>query len=136
MVVPRLVRQALDRQPLTVYGDGAQTRCFCHVTDVVDALIRLLNEPSAVGDVFNVGSSEEISIEQLAALIIDKTGSPSSIVHVPYDVAYETGFEDMVRRVPDVGKLESLTGWRAQRSLAQILDDVIDEVRSEMGAGQ
>jgi UDP-glucose 4-epimerase len=135
MVVPRLVHQALDGQPLTVYGDGSQTRCFCHVTDVVDALVRLLNEPAAVGDVFNVGSSEEISIEQLARLIIDKTGSPSSIVHVPYDVAYETGFEDMVRRVPDVSKLEALTGWHAKRSLAQILNDVIDEVRSEVAPG-
>ena len=129
MVVPRLVHQALDGAPLTVYGDGAQTRCFCHVTDVVDALVRLLNEPTAVGDVFNIGSSEEISIEHLARLIIDKTGSPSSIIHVPYDVAYEMGFEDMVRRVPDVSKLESLTGWHAQRSWTQILDDVIDEVR-------
>jgi nucleoside-diphosphate-sugar epimerase len=135
MVVPRLVHQALNGTPLTVYGDGAQTRCFCHVTDVVDALVRLLNEPSAVGDVFNIGSSEEISIEHLARLIIDKTGSPSSIIHVPYDVAYETGFEDMARRVPDVRKLESLTGWHAQRSLTQVLDDVIDEVRCEVGPG-
>jgi len=132
MVVPRLVHQALEGAPLTVYGDGAQTRCFCHVTDVVDALVRLLNEPTAVGDVFNIGSSEEISIEELAALIIDKTSSTSPVLHVPYEVAYEVGFEDMVRRVPDVSKLESLTGWHARRSLAQVLDDVIDEVRSEV----
>ncbi len=131
MVVPRLVRQAVDGAPLTVYGDGSQTRCFCHVTDVVDALVLLLNEPTAVGDVFNVGSSEEISIEQLAKLIIDKTASTAEVVHVPYEVAYEVGFEDMVRRVPDVSKLESMTGWHAQRSLDQILDDVIYEVRSE-----
>jgi UDP-glucose 4-epimerase len=131
MVVPRLVNQALDGAPLTVYGDGAQTRCFCHVTDVVDGLLRLLDEPTAIGDVFNIGSSEEISIEQLARLIIDKTSSTSQILHVPYEVAYEVGFEDMVRRVPDVSKLEALTGWQAQRSLAQILDDVIDEVRSQ-----
>jgi len=134
MVVPRLVHQALEGAPLTVYGDGAQTRCFCHVTDVVDALVRLLNEPTAVGDVFNIGSTEEVSIEQLARLIIDKTSSTSPVLHVPYDVAYEVGFEDMVRRVPDVSKLESLTGWHAQRSLAQILDDVIDEVRSEVSS--
>ena len=132
MVVPRLVHQALDGAPLTVYGDGAQTRCFCHVTDVVDALVRLLNEPTAIGDVFNIGSSEEISIEQLARLIIEKTSSASPVLHVPYEVAYEVGFEDMVRRVPDVGKLEALTGWHAQHTLAEILDDVIDEVRSEV----
>lgn len=131
MVVPRLVNQALDGAPLTVYGDGSQTRCFCHVTDVVDGLLRVLDEPSAIGEVFNIGSSEEISIDQLARLIIDKTASTSQILHVPYEVAYEVGFEDMVRRVPDVSKLEALTGWRAQRSLAQILDDVIDEVRSQ-----
>jgi UDP-glucose 4-epimerase len=131
MVVPRLVNQALDGAPLTVYGDGAQTRCFCHVTDVVDGLLRLLDEPTAIGDVFNIGSSEEISIDQLARLIIDKTSSTSQILHVPYEVAYEVGFEDMVRRVPDVSKLEALTGWQARRSLAQVLDDVIDEVRSQ-----
>ncbi len=102
------------------------------MTDVVDALVRLLNEPTAIGDVFNIGSSEEISIEQLARLIIEKTSSTSPVLHVPYEVAYEVGFEDMVRRVPDVGKLEALTGWHAQHTLAEILDDVIDEVRSEV----
>ena len=131
MVVPRLVRQALAGEPLTVYGDGTQTRCFCHVTDVVDALKRLLDEPRAEGDVFNVGSSEEVSIQDLAELIIAKTASPSSIIHLPYDVAYEVGFEDMTRRVPDVTKMGRLTGWRSEHSLAQILDDVIAEVRTE-----
>jgi UDP-glucose 4-epimerase len=132
MVIPRLVRQALAGEPLTVYGDGTQTRCFCHVADVVDALIRLLNEPLAEGDVFNIGSSEEISIQELAQLIIARTASASSITQLPYDVAYEVGFEDMARRVPDVGKITQLTGWRSQRSLAQVLDDVISEVQGEV----
>jgi len=132
MVIPRLVRQAVANEPLTVYGDGSQTRCFCHVADVVDALIRLLTEPEAEGDVFNVGSSEEISIEKLAELIIARTASTSSIVHLPYEVAYEAGFEDMTRRVPDVTKMGKLTGWQAQRRLAEILDDVIAEVRAEL----
>ena len=105
MVIPRLVRQALADEPLTVFGDGTQTRCFCHVTDVVGALVALLDEPAAVGDVFNVGSSEEISIQELATRIIARTGSSSPIVHLPYDVAYEVGFEDMARRVPDVAKI-------------------------------
>lgn len=130
MVVPRFVRQAIAGQPLTVYGDGTQTRCFCHVTDVVDGLLRLLDEPRAEGDVFNVGSSEEISIEGLAQLIIDQTGSASTIVHLPYDVAYETGFEDMARRVPDVTKVATLVGWEAKRRLLDVLNDVVAEVRS------
>jgi UDP-glucose 4-epimerase len=129
MVVPRLVRQSLAGEPLTVYGDGTQTRCFCHVADVVDALVRVFDEPAAVGDVFNIGSSREISIQELAELIISRTGSSSAIVHLPYEVAYEAGFEDMARRVPDVGKVSRLTGWQAQRSLEQILDDVVAEVK-------
>jgi UDP-glucose 4-epimerase len=135
MVVPRMVRQALAGEPVTVYGDGTQTRCFCHVSDVVEALIQLLAEPSAVGDVFNVGSSEEISIGDLALRIVTATASPSQIVHVPYEVAYEVGFEDMSRRVPDVTKVNRLTGWRAKRDLTEILEDVVAEVRSEIEAG-
>lgn len=127
MVIPRFVRQALAGEPLTVYGDGTQTRCFCHVDDVVDALIRLLNEPKATGDVFNVGSSEEISIEELARRVIARTGGRSTVVHLPYEVAYEVGFEDMDRRVPDVSKVEALTGWRATHNLNEILEDVIAE---------
>ncbi|MGC8627796.1 MAG: NAD-dependent epimerase/dehydratase family protein [Acidimicrobiales bacterium] len=127
MVIPRFVRQALAGEPLTVYGDGTQTRCFCHVGDVVDALVRLLDEPKAVGDVFNVGSSEEISIEELARRVIAQTGSRSTIVHLPYEVAYEVGFEDMDRRVPDVSKVEALIGWRPRHNLSEILEDVIAE---------
>ena len=134
MVIPRLVRQAVASEPLTVYGDGSQTRCFCHVADVVDGLIRLLHEPRAEGDVFNIGGTEEISIQQLAELIIVTTGSSSSIVHLPYEVAYEVGFEDMARRVPDVTKVGKLTGWRSERNLADILDDVIAEVLRDSGS--
>ncbi|HXW82232.1 MAG TPA: NAD-dependent epimerase/dehydratase family protein [Acidimicrobiales bacterium] len=134
MVIPRLVRQALAGEPLTVFGDGTQTRCFCHVADVVRALVALLDEPAAVGDVFNVGGSEEISIHQLATRIIERTASPSPIVLLPYEVAYEVGFEDMARRVPDVTKIGALTGWQAKRALTDILDDVIEEVRAEREA--
>jgi UDP-glucose 4-epimerase len=131
MVMPRLVHQALAGEPITVYGDGTQTRCFCHVNDVVQALVLLLDEPRAEGDVFNVGASEEVSIEELARRVVARTASSSPIVHVPYDVAYETGFEDMARRVPDTTKAELLTGWRATRNLNEILDDVISEIRTE-----
>ena len=134
MVIPRLVRQALAGEPLTVFGDGTQTRCFCHVADVVRALVALLDEPAAIGDVFNVGGSEEISIHQLARRIIERTASPSPIVLLPYEVAYEVGFEDMARRVPDVTKIGALTGWQANRALTDILDDVIEEVRAEREA--
>jgi UDP-glucose 4-epimerase len=130
MVIPRFVRQAFVGEPLTVYGDGSQTRCFCHVSDTVDALVGLLEDPRAEGDVFNVGSPEEISISQLAERVIALSGSASSVVHVPYDVAYETGFEDMDRRVPDTAKIRSLTGWEAHRGLTDILTEVIVEVRS------
>lgn len=131
MVIPRFVRQAIAGEPLTVFGDGTQTRCFCHITDCVRALQGLLDEPAAEGDVFNVGSTYEISIEDLANIIISKTNSSSVVARVPYEVAYEAGFEDMSRRIPDVHKISALTGWHAQRSLDQILDDVIDEVESE-----
>ncbi len=132
MVVPRLVRQAVAGEALTVYGDGTQTRSFCHVSDVVEALSGLLEEPGAVGDVFNVGSTEEISIGELARRIVEQTHSASQIIHLPYEVAYEVGFEDMVRRVPDVTKIAKLTGWRATHTLTEILDDVIAEVRAEV----
>ncbi len=104
------------------------------MADVVDALIGLLYEPRAEGDVFNIGSSEEISIKELARLIVTRTASSSPITQLPYDVAYEVGFEDMTRRVPDVRKLNQLTGWVSQRSLLQVLDDVISEVKGEVDA--
>lgn len=136
MVIPRLVGQALAGNDLTVYGDGSQTRCFCHVQDVVGALIGLLGEPSAVGEVFNVGSAEEVSILSLAERIIEKTSSSSSIRLVPYDQAYESGFEDMARRVPDTSKLRSLTGWTPTRVLDQILDDVIAQESLTLAVAQ
>ena len=115
MVVPRLVGQALAGEPLTVYGDGHQTRCFCHVADVVQALFGLMAEESAYGNVFNVGTTAEISILDLARRIIAVTGSDSDISLIPYDEAYGEGFEDMYRRVPDIAKVQALIGWRPTR---------------------
>jgi UDP-glucose 4-epimerase len=135
MVVPRFVRQALAGEPITVYGDGTQTRSFCHVHDVVRALLGLLDDPAAEGDVFNVGSMEEITISELAQRVITRAHSRSQVVYLPYEVAYEVGFEDMARRVPDVSKIHRLTGWEARRTLADVLDDVISEVRSELAVG-
>ncbi len=129
MVVPRFVRQALRGEDLTVYGDGRQRRCFCHVTDTVGAVLALLDNPGADGEVFNVGSQEEVTIDELAAMLIDMTGSSSSIVHIPYDEAYERGFEDMPRRLPDISKVTRLTGWRPSRRLDQTLADVIEHER-------
>ncbi|MCO5998420.1 NAD-dependent epimerase/dehydratase family protein [Actinoallomurus rhizosphaericola] len=134
MVVPRLVRQAVRGEPLTVYGDGRQTRCFTHVSDVVDALLRLLDEPAAVGQTYNVGSSREISIRELAETIVTRTGSASALQFVPYDQAYESGFEDMQRKVPDTTKLRILTGWLPRRSLDDILTDAIAHARRELAA--
>jgi UDP-glucose 4-epimerase len=126
MVVPRLVRQALRGDQLTVFGDGEQRRCFCHVVDTVNCLVRLLDNPQAVGDVFNVGSQEETTINELANLVLGLVGSSSRVVRIPYDEAYEKGFEDMPRRVPDISKVNQLTGWLPQRSLVQIVTSVIE----------
>src|SRR2546423_1495967 len=117
MVVPRLVGQALEGEPLTVYGDGRQMRCFCHVADVVRALYGLMSEPAAYGNVFNVGSTEEISILDLARRIIAVTGSSSEVCLTTYAEAYGEGFEDMYRRIPDTSKLHRLIGWSPTRSL-------------------
>jgi UDP-glucose 4-epimerase len=127
MVLPRLVDQALAGEPLTVYGDGSQTRCFCHVADVVRALDGLLAEPAAWGNVFNVGSSAEVSIVELARRVLAITRSDSPISFVPYDEAYAAGFEDMYRRVPDITKVSQLIGWSPERSLDDIIDDVVAE---------
>jgi UDP-glucose 4-epimerase len=129
MVIPRFVRQALDGDPITVYGDGTQRRSFCHVHDVVRALVALFDHPGATGEVFNVGATNEVSISELAELVLTATGSTSPIVRIPYDEAYEEGFEDMERRVPDASKLEALTGWRATRSLEDVIEDVIEHER-------
>jgi UDP-glucose 4-epimerase len=129
MVVPRLVSQALNDEPLTVFGDGQQKRCFCHVLDVVEALLGLMREESAYGNVFNVGTTDEISIIDLAGRIAEIVGSDSGISLIPYDEAYEAGFEDMYRRIPDITKVQQLIGWRPTRTLETIVQDVVDYQR-------
>jgi UDP-glucose 4-epimerase len=124
MVIPRFVKQALADEPITVFGDGRQSRCFCDVSDTVRALISLVGRDDAVGRVFNVGSTEEITILDLAERVRMITGSHSSIQLIPYDQAYAPGFEDMRRRVPDITRIHSLIGWRPQRNLDAILADV------------
>ena len=124
MVLPNFVRQALDGAPITVFGDGRQSRCFCDVRDTIEAILRLAGSDRAVGEVINIGSSEEITIEGLARAVKDRTKSDSPITYVPYDRAYEPGFEDMPRRVPSLEKLERLTGFRPATPLSQIIDRV------------
>lgn len=125
MVIPTFVGQALAGEPLTVFGDGSQTRSFADVSDVVGALVGLLNEPRAVGDVFNIGNPEEISIRELAERVRETTGSASEIVTIPYVEAYEAGFEDMPRRVPDITKIRDLIGWSPSLPLPDILKRVV-----------
>jgi len=133
MVVPRFVRAALQGQPVTIYGDGQQTRCFCHVQDTVTALAALLDLADGTsGEIYNIGSSDEITIEQLARTVIERTESASPIEYIPYSEAYAPGFEDMRRRVPDNTKVERAIHWQARRSLAQILDDVIAYERARL----
>lgn len=134
MVVPTLVSQALAGQPLTVYGSGRQTRCFGFVGDVIEALLGLTDHPDTPGQVFNIGSTEEVSITQLAERVLALTGSPSPIVYVPYNEAYEEGFEDMPRRVPDTSKVERVLGFRPRTSLDDILRAVIRYRSSRGGA--
>jgi len=125
MVIPTFVRQALAGRPITVFGDGTQSRSFTYVGDVVDGMLRLVAEPRAVGEVFNIGNGQEISIGELAQRIKTLTGSASPIVTVPYDEAYEAGFEDMPRRVPDIGKIRALVGYEPKVHLDEILTKVI-----------
>jgi UDP-glucose 4-epimerase len=124
MVLPNFVKSALDLAPIQVYGNGKQSRCFCDVRDTVESLIRLMDTEKSIGEVVNVGNTEEVSIEELAKLVKQRTASSSAIEFVPYDKAYEPGFEDMMRRVPNVDKLHSLTGFRPQTSLNEIIDRV------------
>jgi UDP-glucose 4-epimerase len=132
MVVPRFVQQALKNEPLTVFGDGQQSRCFTDVSDVVRAMTLLSQEPRAVGQVFNIGSSQEVTIEHLAQLTVALCSSQSAIQYIPYDQAYETGFEDMRRRVPDTTKIKTLLGWRPGMTLEGILQGVIAYYRIEL----
>ena len=129
MVVPRFVAQALAGEPVTVYGPGTQVRCFCHVHDVVPALRALLADPDAQGRVFNIGSTEQVSVEELARRVIELTGSTSRIVHVPYEQAYPAGFEDMERRVPDCSRALLQIGFRPTRTLDDIIEAVVADQR-------
>jgi UDP-glucose 4-epimerase len=128
MVLPNFVQQALEGTPITVYGTGQQSRCFCDVRDAVEALLRLVATDKAVGEVVNVGTEQEVTIKELALLVKERTSSASPIEYIPYDQAYEPGFEDMLRRVPCLEKLESLTGFRPQTPLQYIVDRVISHV--------
>ena len=132
MVVPRFVRQALQGEPLTVYGDGKQSRCFLHVGDAVEALIALMDCPDAVGEVFNIGSLEEVTILDLAQRVVQAVdGGNSRIMFVPYEEAYAAGFEDMYRRVPDVSKVRGYTGWTPTKSLDEIIMSVVSAMSAE-----
>jgi UDP-glucose 4-epimerase len=129
MVLPRFVAAALKGAPIEVYGDGEQTRCFCHVADVVAALVKLMNTPSAVGDVFNLGSDQEVSMNELARRVIALTGSKSAIQHIPYEQAYGLQFDDMRRRVPALEKIRNAIGFKPTRDLDQIIQSVIAHAR-------
>jgi nucleoside-diphosphate-sugar epimerase len=131
MVLPTFVRQALAGQPITVFGDGKQTRSFTYVGDVVDALMKLTNEPRAIGGVFNVGNTDEVSIRELADRVKTLSGSQSTIQYIPYDEAYEAGFEDMPRRVPDISKIRGLVGYQPKLELNDIIKTVIEHIRQK-----
>jgi len=131
MVIPRFVAAALADEPLKVFGTGGQTRCFCHVEDVVRALLLLRDNEASVGEVFNIGSSRSITIRELAEFIIARTGSSSGIEVISYDKAYANGFEDMLHRAPDCSKIAALCGWKAQIPLEKIIDDVAEFERKK-----
>jgi UDP-glucose 4-epimerase len=130
MVVPTFVKQALAGEPITIFGDGKQSRCFTHVADVVRALIMLMETPVAYGQVVNIGNTEEVTITDLAKEVVKMSGGKSELRYIPYEQAYEPGFEDMVRRVPDVSKIKKLVGWQPTIGLNQILTDVIAHYRT------
>ncbi len=133
MVVPRFVRAALQGEPIPVYGDGEQSRCFCHVRDSVRAVIDLLDLPDQTsGEIYNIGSGQEVTINELAQTVIDRTESASAIQYIPYSEAYAPGFEDMRRRVPDTSKVHAAIGWSPKHNLNQILDDVIEFERPRL----
>jgi nucleoside-diphosphate-sugar epimerase len=134
MVLPNFVKQALENAPITVYGSGTQSRCFCDVRDTVEALIRLMDTDKSVGEVVNIGNTEEISMTALAEAVKGRTKSSSDITYVPYDQAYEPGFEDMMRRVPSVDKLHGLTGFRPETKLTEIIDRVASYLLEKQAA--
>jgi len=131
MVLPTFVRQALEDAPITIHGDGKQTRCFCDVRDTVEAVTRLI-DAQPFGEVFNIGSTQEISIEELALLVRERLGTRSRILYTPYDHAYSSGYEDMQRRVPSVEKLYALTGFRPQITLPEIIDRTAAHLRTSL----
>jgi len=133
MVVPNFAAQALRGEEITVYGTGEQSRCFGHVRDAVEAVIRLIQKPGLAGQVFNVGTDREVSITKLAEMIRDAAGSKSKIRYVPYSEAYTEGFEDMMRRVPDCSKLKAAIGYKPETTLEQIIADVVAEQRQKLG---
>jgi UDP-glucose 4-epimerase len=133
MVVPRFVRRALVGEPLEIYGDGSQTRCFCHVDDTILALTRLMDADGLAGDILNVGATESISIGALAERVIAMTGSSSDVVHIDYGDVYGRGIDDMLHRVPAIGKIDAAVGWRPERNLDRILTDVIAYERAALG---
>ena len=128
MVVPRFVRSALKNEPLSIYGDGTQSRVFCHVYDVIEALLALVTQDTTINEVYNVGGTGEISIKQLADQIIKETNSKSSIEFIPYEKAYAPGFEDMQRRVPDISKIQQELDWAPKKNLSQIISDVAQHI--------
>ena len=130
MVIPRFVGQALKNQPITIFGDGTQTRCFCHVSDIVNGVLALSEHPEAVGKVFNLGGDQEVSISDLARQVIELVGSESELEYISYDAAYEEGFEDMTRRVPNTTRARQLVGFEPLIKLEDIIQSVIDDQRA------
>jgi UDP-glucose 4-epimerase len=129
MVVPRFIQAAIKNEPITIYGDGTQSRVFCHVQDAVKAILTLAATNSAIGEVYNVGGVGETTIKQLADRIIERTKSTSSITYTPYDDAYPAGYEDMQRRVPDISKIKDAISWSPANTLDSIIDDVAAETK-------
>jgi len=128
MVVPRFVKAALNNEPINIYGDGTQSRVFCHVQDAIEALLAIVGTEKTINEVYNVGGTGEITIKQLAETIITQTNSNSTIEYIPYEKAYAPGFEDMQRRVPDISKIKEAIKWQPQRDLAQIISDVASHI--------
>jgi UDP-glucose 4-epimerase len=132
MVVPNFIKSAIRNEPLTVFGDGTQSRCFGHVLDVVEGLTKAIETPACFGQVINLGNAEEVSIKGLAEKAIEMTGSASEIRYIPYEEAYGEGFEDMQRRVPSLEKAERLIGYQPTRTLDEIINDVAEQFRQEL----
>lgn len=134
MVLPNFVKSAIEGAPLMVHGTGNQSRCFGHVADVVEAMCRLMATPASRGEIFNIGTDQEVTIRNLAEQVIETVGSDSEVQFIPYDQVYPEGFEDMLRRLPDVSKLDRVTGFRPKLTLQQIIDDILTEMRAPLSA--